>query len=165
MVGRGCFLRTVVLVGRTDEASLLIHAGTGRVWAAFVDPRAWEDWLPPGSMTGQVEHFDPRPGGTYRMVLTYRDPRDASGKSTADTDVVEGRFVQVVPDERIEQAVDFVSDDPDVAGTMTMTWSLTPRDGSTVVTFRADDVPPGISAEDHIAGLTASLDNLAAYVA
>ena len=32
------------------------------------------------------------------------------------------------------------------------------------VDFTADDVPDGISAEDHAAGLASSLTNLAAYL-
>jgi len=151
-------------MGRTDEASLLIHAAPERVWAAFVDPRGLEEWLPPSSMTGRIEHLDPRPGGTYRMVLTYREPADAAGKTTSDTDVVEGRFLELVPDRRVAQAVDFLSDDPDLAGTMTMTWELVPRDGSTLVVFRADDVPPGVGAVDHAQGLTESLVGLARYL-
>jgi uncharacterized protein YndB with AHSA1/START domain len=147
---------------RTDEASLLIHAPAARVWAAFADPQAWQTWLPPTGMTGRVEHFDLRTGGTYRIVLTYRD--SGAGKSTADSDVVQGRFVEVGDGDRIVQAVDFDSDDPDFAGTMTMTWSLTARGPSTLVTFRADDVPPGIGAIDHARGLTDSLVGLARYV-
>ncbi len=150
-------------MGRTDEASLLIHAPAERVWAAFVDPGSLTAWLPPTGMTGRVEHFDPRPGGTYRIVLTYRDP--GAGKSTDDSDVVEGRFVEVLAGRRLVQAVDFVSDDPDVAGTMMMTWALTPRDGATLVTFRADDVPPGVGALDHAQGLTDSLVGLARHLA
>jgi uncharacterized protein YndB with AHSA1/START domain len=150
-------------MGRTDEASLLIHAPAERVWAAFVDPRSLRAWLPPTGMTARVEHFDSRPGGTYRIVLTYPGP--GAGKSTDDADVVEGRFVEVVAGRRLVQAVDFVSDDPDVAGTMTMTWALTPRGGSTLVTFRADDVPTGIGALDHVRGLTDSLVGLARHLA
>jgi hypothetical protein len=45
-----------------------------------------------------------------------------------------------------------------------MTWALRPVDEGTLVTFRADDVPPGISAEDHAAGFAASLTNLARFV-
>jgi hypothetical protein len=60
--------------------------------------------------------------------------------------------------------VDFQSDDPSVAGTMTMTWSVTEVDGGTRVDIRADDVPPGISAEDHAVGMNSSLANLAAYL-
>jgi hypothetical protein len=62
------------------------------------------------------------------------------------------------------QAVDFVSDDPVYSGTMTMTWEVTAFDAGTRVEIRADDVPDGISAEDHAAGLASSLANLAAYL-
>ena len=62
------------------------------------------------------------------------------------------------------QEVEFRSDDPAFAGTMTGTWSVAPVDGGTLVELRADDVPSGISAEDHAAGLASSLDNLARYV-
>jgi hypothetical protein len=62
------------------------------------------------------------------------------------------------------QAVDFVSDDLVYAGTMTMTWEVTAVDAGARVEIRADDVPDGISAEDHAAGLASSLANLAAYL-
>ena len=47
---------------------------------------------------------------------------------------------------------------------MTMTWEIGAVDAGSHVEFRAEDVPQGISAEDHQAGLTSSLENLAAYV-
>jgi hypothetical protein len=47
---------------------------------------------------------------------------------------------------------------------MTMTWALALAAAGTQVQIRADDVPAGISAEDHATGLTASLAQLAAYV-
>ena len=47
---------------------------------------------------------------------------------------------------------------------MTMTWQVTAADGGTRVDIVASDVPDGISAEDHAAGLASSLTNLAAYV-
>jgi hypothetical protein len=46
-----------------------------------------------------------------------------------------------------------------------MTWAVSEADGGTRVDMRADNVPPGISAEDHAAGMTSSLSNLAAYLA
>lgn len=133
-----------------------------RVFAAFVDVEALQRWLPPDGMTGTFEHFDPRPGGSYRMVLTYAE--GGSGKSSADTDVVDGRFVDIVDGERVVQAVDFASDDPAFAGTMTMTWRVTLEGDGTRVDFVADDVPDGISAEDHATGMSSSLAQLAAYV-
>jgi uncharacterized protein YndB with AHSA1/START domain len=148
----------------TDRASRVMAAPAGRVWAALVDPEALMAWLPPGEMTGRFERFDARPGGSYRMVLTYRDASSAPGKTTAESDIVEARFVDIVPGERVIQAVDFVSDDPAYAGTMTMTWEITAVDAGTRVDIVAEDVPDGISAEDHAAGLVSSLMNLAVYV-
>lgn len=148
-------------MARTDQASRVIDASPERIYRAFTDPDMLTKWLPPVGMTGRFERFDARPGGSYRMVLTYLDASGAPGKSSADSDVVEARFVDLVPDVRVLQAVDFVSDDPAFAGTMTMTWELEPGPDGTRVTFRADDVPDGISADDHAAGLTSSLANLA----
>ena len=149
---------------RTDRGSRVMAAPPGRVWAALVDPEALLVWLPPAGMTARFERFDARPGGSYRMVLTYSDASGARGKATADSDVVEARFVDIVPGERVIQAVDFFSDDPAYAGTMTMTWEVTAADAGTRVDIVAEDVPDGISAEDHAAGLSSSLANLADYV-
>jgi len=149
---------------RTDMGSRVIAAPPGHVWAALVDPGALMAWLPPGGMTGRFERFDARPGGSYRMVLTYSDASGAPGKATTESDIVEARFVDIVPGERVVQAVDFVSDDPAYAGTMTMTWEVTAAGAGTRVDIVAEDVPDGISAEDHAAGLASSLTNLATYV-
>jgi hypothetical protein len=45
-----------------------------------------------------------------------------------------------------------------------MTWEVTATEAGTRVDIRADDVPAGISADDHAAGLASSLANLAAHV-
>ncbi|MGC4813645.1 SRPBCC family protein [Micromonospora sp. DT228] len=151
-------------MGRTDKASRVIAAPLDRVYAALVDPEALTTWLPPDGMSGRFERFDARPGGSYRLVLTYADASTARGKTTTDSDIVEAEFVDVVPDARVVQAVTFVSDDPAQAGTMTMTWEVTAVEHGTRVEFRAEDVPAGISAADHAAGLNSSLANLAAHV-
>jgi uncharacterized protein YndB with AHSA1/START domain len=149
---------------RTDTAFRMISAPVERVYAALIDPDALTAWLPPDGMTGKLERFDARPGGSFRMILTYADASTAPGKATADSDVVEARFIDVVPGTQVVLAVDFVSDDPAYAGTMTMTWTVTTVDAGTRVEIRADDVPAGIAAEDHAAGLASSLVNLAAFV-
>ena len=149
---------------RTDTAARLIAASPDRVYEALVEPEALLTWLPPDGMSGRFEHFDARPGGSYRLVLTYADASAGRGKATADSDVVDARFVELVPGTRVVQAVEFVSDDPANAGTMIMTWELAAVDDGTRVEIRAENVPAGISAEDHAAGLTSSLTNLAAHL-
>src|SRR5579859_686664 len=97
---------------RTDRGSRVIAASPERVWAALVDPEALLAWLPPGEMTGRFERFEAQPGGSYRMVLTSPDPSGAPGKATADSDIVEARFVDIVPGKRVVQAADLVSETP-----------------------------------------------------
>jgi uncharacterized protein YndB with AHSA1/START domain len=149
---------------REDRASRVISVEPEDVYAALVNPEALMDWLPPTGMTGTFERFDPHPGGSYRLVLTYTDSSTSRGKMTPDTDVVEARFIELVPGVRVVQAVDFVSDDPSYAGTMTMRWELTEVEGRTRVDITAGNVPAGIAAAEHAEGLASSLENLANYL-
>lgn len=151
-------------MSRIDRASAVVAAGPARVYAALVDPDALVEWLPPAGMNARFDHFDAHVGGGYRLVLTYAGDSGSAGKTTPDSDVVEARWTALVPGARVVQAVRFESEDPAFAGTMTMTWSLEPVDGDTRVELRAEDVPPGISAEDHAAGLESSLRNLADFL-
>ncbi|MFG1758587.1 SRPBCC family protein [Micromonospora echinofusca] len=151
-------------MGRTDRASRLIAAPPVTVYDALLDREALEAWRPPAGMRGRIERWDPRPGGGFRMVLTYLDAADSPGKTSAGTDVVEVGFAALVPPERVVQRAVFEADDPSYAGTMTMTWHLAAAGAGTGVTVTATDVPPGIDQADHEAGIASSLANLAAYV-
>lgn len=142
----------------------MIAATPAALYRALLEQEALERWLPPDGMAGRVERFDPRPGGGFRMELTYLDRADNPGKTSASQDVTEVEIAALEPDTRVVWRIDFTSDDPAFAGTMTMTWVLTEVEGGTEVSVRADDVPPGISASDHEAGIASSLANLAAYV-
>ena len=115
-------------------------------------------------MTGRFERFDARPGGSYRMVLTYSDASGAPGKATADSAIVEARFVDIVPGERVMQAVDFVSDDPAYAGTMTMTWLITAAGAGTRVDIVAEAVRTASPRRTTPRGSATTLSNLATYV-
>ncbi|GAB3666147.1 hypothetical protein GCM10027591_15160 [Zhihengliuella somnathii] len=148
---------------RVDSASRYIRAEADRVSAAFTHAVTFCAWLPPAGMTGRLEHFDPRPGGAFRMVLTYDDPPSGGGKSGADTDTAEARIADL-GSRRILWHVDFPSEDPAAAGTMTMTWTFVEDDGGTLVTVAATDVPEAITPEAHAEGLASTLANLAAVV-
>lgn len=147
---------------RIDRASTRVPADPAAVYGAFVDPEQLVAWLPPAGARGVIEAFEPVPGGVFRMRLVFDDP-SVRGKSSDDTDVVDGRFVELVPHRAIVQRFAFESDDPAFAGTMTMRWTFTPDGDGTRVSIAAEDVPPGISPEDHAEGLKSSLENLVRY--
>ncbi|MEU4563185.1 SRPBCC family protein [Actinoplanes sp. NPDC023936] len=152
------------MTARVDRVSRSIAVSPAAVYGALLDRAALEEWLPPSGMHGRIERWDPRPGGGFRMVLTYLDAAGAPGKSSDATDVADVGFADLVPDARVVQRVVFEADDPAFAGVMTMTWDLTGGDAGTEVTVTATDVPPGIGQADHEAGIASSLGNLAAYL-
>lgn len=99
------------------------------------------------------------------MTLIFDTPGETgTRKSSATSDVVDGTFVELVPDKLLRQRFTFQSDDPAFAGAMTMTWILTPVAGGTDVTIVAENVPAGIRQQDHEIGMTSSLENLARFV-
>lgn len=150
---------------RTDTATRLVPASPEAVYGAFVDAEALMAWLPPQGMSGRLLLFEPRQGGRYRIELALEGEGHAvSGKTTERTDITSGRFVALEPGRRIVQTVEFESGDPAFAGTMVMTWSFEPAPDGTRVTVAAENVPAGISAEDHAAGLASSLENLARHL-
>jgi uncharacterized protein YndB with AHSA1/START domain len=149
-------------MNRTDRGSRRIEAEPGRIYQAMTDPQAIVSWRPPKGMKGEMLDFDAREGGAYRMALIYED-QSIQGKSSSNVDVVEGRFQELVPGKRMVEVVTFESDDPAFAGEMTITTTLTPIPRGTEVQIVCENVPSGISAADHEAGLTSTLQNLATY--
>lgn len=148
---------------RVDSASRLIRASAPTIYQAFATADAMTTWMPPRGMSGSMLAFDFREGGSYRLRLRHNQPTHAQGKTSKDSDEVEVRFVVLVPNERIEQAVTFASDDPSFSGEMRITWTFEPARNGTLVGVRCEDVPAGIRPEDHQAGLTSTLDNLAVF--
>jgi len=84
---------------RVDTASRLIRAPASRIYEAFATADAMKAWLPPKGMTATMLAFAFREGGAYRMRLTYQEPHAGPGKTSADADEVEVRFVRLVPSE------------------------------------------------------------------
>jgi uncharacterized protein YndB with AHSA1/START domain len=134
------------------------------VYRLLLDPAAIARWRVPDGMTAEVHTFEAREGGAVHVSLRY-DALDAAGKTTAHTDMTAGRFLALEPDRRVVMSVVFDSDDPAFAGEMVMTWSFAPVADGTEVTVVVEQVPPGISAEDHAAGLASTLANLDRYLA
>lgn len=150
---------------RIDSASRVIKSAPRAIYQAFINPDALVSWLPPKDMKGHIDLFDAREGGTYQMSLTYVEKDQSTlGKTTEDTDVVEGTFLELVPDERIVQLIEFDSNDPSFAGTMTMSWTMAGVPEGTKVTIECENVPVGIRQDDHESGMRSTLENLAVFI-
>lgn len=140
-----------------------VNAPRAAVYAALLDPAAVQTWMVPPGMTSRVHGFDPREGGTFRISLTY-DGATETGKTTAQSDTYHGRFVTLVPDERVVQVVEFETPDPTLRGEMTIEYVLAEVDGGTDVCARHENLPPGLSPADNELGWRLSLAQLAALV-
>jgi uncharacterized protein YndB with AHSA1/START domain len=148
----------------STKVSRIIAAPCKAIYCALTDPEALARWRVPDGMTAKMHEFDARPGGRYRMSLTYTDAKGAPGKTTADTDTFEGRFVELVPDEKIVEAIVFEADDAKFAGEMIQTSSLADAEGGTLVTILHENLPAGVRPEDNELGTTMALAKLAALV-
>jgi uncharacterized protein YndB with AHSA1/START domain len=140
-----------------------VNAPRSKVYRALLDPRAVATWMVPTGMTSHVHAFDPREGGAFRISLTYDAPTGA-GKTTAHTDTYHGHFIELVPDEKVVEVVEFETADPALQGEMTITISLADAEGGTELLAVHDRLPPGLSPADNEAGWRSSLAKLAELV-
>lgn len=149
--------------GRIDTSSKWIPFSSKEIYESFLDPRRLEKWLAPKGMSAQIDVFDPRAGGMYRIVLTYED-ETVTGKTSSHTDVSKGRFVELETNQKIVMAGTFETEDPTFSGEMVHTWYLEEIDDGTNVTVVCENVPSGIRKEDHLNGLRATLDQLLSFL-
>lgn len=147
----------------TTQISRHIRARRSVVYRALLDAEALATWRVPAGMTSRVHEFDAREGGAFRVSLTYEGPGGA-GKSGGRTDTYHGRFVRLVPDERVVEVFEFETADPALRGEMTMTTTLTDAGGGTDVLIVHEGIPDGVPAADNETGTRMALDNLARLV-
>ena len=145
---------TVRRIVATDRAT---------VYAALLDPDAVARWRVPDGMTGEVHELDARVGGRIRMSLTYDDPA-AAGKSGGATDTYTGRYVELVPRERVVEEIEFESDDANLDVVITMTTTLRDVAGGAEVEIRMDGLPDAVPRDQNELGSRMALDKLARLV-
>jgi len=150
-------------VGST-RISRRVKAPRAIVYRALLDARAVAKWKVPTGMTSHGHAFDGREGGSFRISLTYDEPT-GTGKTTAHTDTYHGRFVKLVTNEQVVEAVEFETTDPALCGEMTITITLADADGGTEVVAVHDGPPRGLPSADNEAGWREALAKLAALVA
>ena len=133
------------------------------MYRALVDANAVAMWKVPEGMKCHLHSFDPREGGTFRISLTYNTQAGA-GKTTAHTDTYHGRFVELVPNERVVEVDEFETTDPALQGEMKITITLSDKDGGTEVVGVHEGLPPGVAVADNEFGWRLALGKLAALV-
>jgi uncharacterized protein YndB with AHSA1/START domain len=140
-----------------------VRAPRMAVYRALIDGAAIQRWRVPDGMTSQVHEYDAREGGRVRVSLTYTG--EGAGKSGGRTDTYHGRFVTLVPGERVVEELEFETTDPAMQGRMTITFEL--RDasgGGTDVIGTHEGLPPGVREADNDLGWSMALRKLAALV-
>ncbi|HEY9225891.1 MAG TPA: SRPBCC domain-containing protein [Gemmatimonadaceae bacterium] len=147
---------------RSTRVHRHINAPRSAVYSLLLDPAAIGRWRVPDGMTAHVHTFEPVEGGAFRVSLTYVDT-SREGKSEAHTDTYQGRFVELVPNERVVEVEWFETSDPTLRGEMTSTITLAdaPGGGTDVVGIH-EGIPSGVSLADNEIGWRMSLAKLAA---
>lgn len=147
----------------TTRVTRHIEASPSHVYRALIDGEAVQQWMVPDGMTSTVHFFEGREGGTFRISLRYDSPT-GTGKTDLQTDTFHGRFIELVPDRKVVQVVEFESDDPSMAGEQTITYALERAGDGTELEGTHENLPSGLRPEDNETGWRMSLDKLARLV-
>jgi uncharacterized protein YndB with AHSA1/START domain len=147
---------------RSDMVSRVILAAPRMLYRAHLDAEMMANWRAPEGVRAEILAFDGRLGGSYRMALhSLGDDAARRGKSGPGIDRFTGVFVELIPDEKIVERIQFETTDPAFAEPMVITTTLRAVRDGTKVTVEATHVSPSISPEDHETGMTSSLRKLA----
>lgn len=144
----------------TTRSTQRIHAPVDRVFRALLDPELIPQWRVPAGMRCHVHEFEPHTGGHFRVSLTYDAPGE-SGKSSAHTDTYHGHFVEIEPNTRIVEVLEFETSDPALQGEMRITTTLTAVGGATELQSVHEGLPSGVAPADNEEGWRQSLAKLA----
>ena len=125
-----------------------------RVYRAFVEPAAFERWLPPFGFTGKVHSMEPVVGGVWRMSFTTF--------GTGHSHSFGGEFLELVPSQRIRHTDQF--DDPNLPGQMQTTVTLKKVSVGTELTVVQEGIPSAIPVEACYLGWQESLTLLTQLV-
>lgn len=86
------------------------------------------------------------------------------GKTQEKEDRFIARFIELIPNKKIVQAVNFKSNNPDFSGDMIVEVTIEPTEDGSMVTYFFKDIPKGIKTEDNEKGTILTLEKLANYV-
>lgn len=98
------------------------------------------------------------------MSLFYpQSEKESRGKTSEKEDRYTARFVELIPSQKIVQAITFDSGDPAFSGEMIMEVTFEAKVVGTRVTIMFKNIPTGIRPEDNETGTKSTLEKLARY--
>jgi uncharacterized protein YndB with AHSA1/START domain len=125
-----------------------------KIYRAFLEADALAKWLPPNGFACTVHQQDAKVGGTYKM--SFRN------FTTGDSHSFGGRYIELVPNERLCYTDKF--DDPNMPGEIQVTVTLTKVSCGTELNIVQEGLPDAIPVEQCYLGWQESLRNLARLV-
>ena len=144
---------------RSITASRVIEASPERIYDAYLNPDELAHWLPPTGVSAEVHHLEPEVGGPFRITFSGDTEEFADYNHTFG-----GTYQELERGRRIVHTDTFESDDPSMAGEMTVTITLEEIRSGTKVTVHQAGIPEAIPPNDANEGWNDSLENLSAVV-
>lgn len=138
----------------TIQVHRIFTAPPERVYRAFLEPDAVVKWNAPCGFTAKVHELDAREGGTFRMSFV--------NFSTGKAYNFGGRYLELVPNERIVSSDTF--EDPNLPGEMKMTMTFRAVSYGTELNIKQEGLPDIVPADHCYLGWQESLDLLAKLV-
>jgi len=132
----------------------VVSAQRERVFRAWTDPVLIEKWFAPAGMTPVGVEASPVVGGSYRIGM-----RQPGGK----TNFVSGKYIEIVPPERLVFTWAWQSDPPEAASLVTV--EFFEQGSATRLVLTHVKLPDHAAQEDHRRGWEACLDQLEANLA
>jgi len=139
---------------QTVRLHRVFRAPPERLYKAFLDPDAMSKWLPPNGYTGNVQQLDAQVGGSYTMSFSSLAGGPPIGFG--------GRYVELLPNRTLRYTAVF--DDPNLAGDMQTTVTLTPVASGTELEVTQQGIPAVIPLDGCYLGWQQSLVLLALLV-
>lgn len=156
---------TVAAQTATETLVLRHHyeANPEQVFRAWSDPNALGEWFGPHSHKCKVEKYDFREGGDYQIrMIPVSEDADCAGDTTQDS-VCAGKFVQIIPSEKIVMTFNWIENGADMGDTL-LTIEISPGKGGTDLVLTHERLPNQELYEAHKGGWEGTLECLEAFL-
>ncbi|MEJ2181636.1 MAG: SRPBCC domain-containing protein [Gammaproteobacteria bacterium] len=148
------------------ETLVLRHhyeANPDQVFQAWSDPKALGEWFGPHSHKCKVEKYDFCDNGDYQIrMIPVGEDADCAG-DTAEDSVCAGKFVQIVPGEKIVMTFNWIEYGADMGDTL-LTIEMSAKGGGTDLVLTHERLPNEELYEAHKGGWEGTLECIETFL-